>query len=238
MLLNNQQQVDAPTTVGSGSDGVPRPWESHEDEGLSESDAEMVRRQVAEAISKAAGNVPADLRRWANELLKPTVRWYQVLRRQLYHAAGLERGLVDYSYRYRNRRQTGEVILPSLVKPKLTAAVIVDTSGSVKSNELSHFLAECKALVSLCNGVTCYAFDAKLQWKGKVNAVAEIVRNLRGGGGTRMDQAIELAVNDGHRLVVVFTDGQTPWPKARPRARVIVVTTDQPGPEWAITVKI
>jgi predicted metal-dependent peptidase len=99
-------------------------------------------------------------------------------------------------------------------------------------------LAECKALIPLCSEVTCYLFDAELQWKGKINAAAEIARNLRGGGGTRMDQAIELAVNDGHRLIVLFTDGETPWPDTRPRGRLIVVTTDKPGPKWAYTVKI
>jgi len=237
----NRPQVDVPlkqTAGGSGSDGVARPWEQHEDDGLSESATEVVRRQIAEDVRKAAGNVPDDLRRWAEELLRPTVKWHQLLRQQLYHAAGLERGLVDYSYRRRNRRQTGEVVLPSFVQPRLTAAVILDTSASVSSDELGRFLAECKALIPLCSEVTCYAFDMELQWKGKVGVAAKIARNLRGGGGTRMDRAIELAVEDGHRLVVVFTDGHTPWPRTRPRARVVVVTTNRPGPQWATTVKI
>ena len=236
MLLNKKMKT--PQTGGSGSNGVNRPWESHENEGISESMAEVVRRQVAEDISKSTSNVPADLKRWANELLKPVVKWHQILRRQIYHAAGLERGLVDYSYQRRNRRQTGKIILPSFVKPKLTAAIIIDTSGSIYSEELDRFLSECKCLISLCSEVTCYIFDTKLHWKGKINSVEKAARNLRGGGGTRLDEAIKLAVKDRHKLIVVFTDGLTPWPQTRPQARVIVVTTDQPGPEWAVTVKI
>jgi len=231
-------ETEPPSTGGSGSDGVDRPWETHEDEGLAEPAAEVVRRQIAQDVMDA-GDVPGELRRWADELLKPTIRWHQVLRRHMHHAAGLERGLVDYSYMKRNRRQTGDVVLPSMVQPRLTAAVIIDTSGSVDSNKLSRFLAECRALVRLCNGgVTCYAFDAELQWKGKINDVNGVIRNLRGGGGTRMDKAIELAASDGHRLIVVFTDGETPWPRTRPRSSIIVVTTDRPSPKWAITVKI
>ena len=84
----------------------------------------------------------------------------------------------------------------------------------------------------------CYAFDESLKWKGKINSVGKILQNLRGGGGTRMDKAIELAVKDGHRLIVVFTDGETPWPKTRPRGSIIVVTTRKSGPKWAYTVKI
>jgi len=236
MLLPNGE-MESPSIGGSGSDGVERPWESHEDEGLSEASAEVVRRQIAEDVRRA-GNAPADLKRWADELLRPTVQWHQVLRRQLHHSAGVERGLVDYSYRRRNRRQAGEVILPSFVKPKLKAAVIIDTSGSIASSELSRFLSECKALVSLCEEVVCYAFDESLKWQGKINSAEGAARNLRGGGGTRMDKAIELAVKDGHRLIVVFTDGETPWPRTRPRGSVIVVTTHKPGPEWAYTVKI
>jgi len=235
MLLD--KTTESPSIGGSGSDGIERPWEQHEDEGLSETSAEVVRRQIADDVRRA-GNAPADLKRWADELLRPTVQWHQVLRRQLHHSAGVERGLVDYSYRHRNRRQVGEVILPSFIKPRLKAAVIIDTSGSVGSSELSRFLSECKTLVPLCEEVVCYAFDESLKWQGKINSAEGAARNLRGGGGTRMDKAIELAVKDGHRLIVVFTDGETPWPRTRPRGSVIVVTTHKPGPEWAYTVKI
>jgi predicted metal-dependent peptidase len=230
-------EIELPPIGGSSSDGIERPWESHEDEGLSDMDSEVARRKVAQDIVDA-GDAPGDLKRWADELLRPTVKWYQVLRRQLYYAAGLERGLVDYSYRRRNRRQTGEVVLPSFVKPKLSAAVIIDTSGSVESNELNRFVTECGALVRLCDEVICYIFDMELIWKGKINSVEKISQNLRGRGGTRMDLAIEMAVNDGHRLIVLFTDGETPWPDTRPRGRLIVVTANKPGPKWAYTVKI
>ena len=234
-MLSNKTAT--PSIGGSASDGVERPWESHEDEGLSETAAEVVRRQIAEDVRRV-GNATADLKRWADGLLRPVVQWYQVLRRHLRQAAGLERGLVDYTYLRRNRRQVGEVILPSLVKPKLKAACIVDTSGSVNTSELSRFLSECKSLIPLCEEVVCYAFDESLKWRGKINSAEGAAKRLHGGGGTRMDKAIELAVKDGHRLIVVFTDGYTPWPRTRPRSSVIVVTTNRPGPDWAYTVKV
>jgi predicted metal-dependent peptidase len=68
---------------------------------------------------------------------------------------------------------------------------------------------------------------------------------LLGGGGTNMATAIETALNSTARpdLVVVITDGLTPWPLRKP-ARPIVVALLPSGmrrpttPDWARTVEI
>jgi predicted metal-dependent peptidase len=68
---------------------------------------------------------------------------------------------------------------------------------------------------------------------------------LTGGGGTDMAAAIAtaLAARPAPDLVVVITDGLTPWPAARPSRDVIVallptaVTRPAP-PSWAHVVEI
>jgi predicted metal-dependent peptidase len=64
---------------------------------------------------------------------------------------------------------------------------------------------------------------------------------LLGGGGTDMGVGIAAALELKPKpdLVLVLTDGHTPWPKA-PRAKVIVGLLDPLGrvPDWATTVLI
>jgi len=56
-----------------------------------------------------------------------------------------------------------------------------------------------------------------------------------------MRVGIARALEDGHDLVVVLTDGYTPWPEVPPRARVVVgLLGDRPiePPPWAKVVRI
>jgi predicted metal-dependent peptidase len=73
-------------------------------------------------------------------------------------------------------------------------------------------------------------------------ARAESVR-LEGGGGT--DMGVGLAATERMtpcpEIVIVITDGYTPWPERPPRGmRTIVVKTDARGtsPSWARTVTV
>jgi Mg-chelatase subunit ChlD len=66
---------------------------------------------------------------------------------------------------------------------------------------------------------------------------------LLGGGGTDMGAGLAKAAEIRPRpdLIVVLTDGHTPWPEAPPRGiRVIVGLMDLSGsvPEWARSIAI
>ncbi|MCS7296540.1 MAG: hypothetical protein NZ761_14235, partial [Dehalococcoidia bacterium] len=113
-------------------------------------EAEVMRRAVAAAVlASAPGSVPGALRRLAEELLQPSVDWRRELAEAVRRAVGQASGMVDYSYRRPSRRQSvvGPVVLPSLYRPQVEVAIVVDTSGSVSDELLAAALAETAAIL-------------------------------------------------------------------------------------------
>jgi predicted metal-dependent peptidase len=215
--------------------------------GVSEAVARVAIRQTAEEIvkqaSKEPGSVPAGILRTAEAILKPRVDWRSVLR------AKVGKALVDLNARERptyhrpHRRQgaLGNVLLPGAYGLKPEVAVVIDTSGSMGEKELGQALGELKALLRH-HRPTVYTVDAEVHTAQKVFSLDQV--RLLGGGGTDMGRGIEKAVEDGHDLVVVLTDGYTPWPEKAPRATVVVGLIHDKGesppeaPPWAKVVPI
>jgi predicted metal-dependent peptidase len=215
--------------------------------GASEAAAKVAVRQTAEEIlrhaAKHPGSVPAGILRAAEAVLKPKVDWRSVLR------AKVGKALVDLEARERptyhrpHRRQgaLGNVLLPGTYGLKPEVAVVVDTSGSMGERELAQALGEIKGILRH-HRPTVYTVDAEVHAAQKVFSLEQV--KLLGGGGTDMGRGIEKAVEDGHDLVVVLTDGYTPWPEKAPRATVVVGLIHPKGqeppeaPPWAKVVPI
>ncbi|MEU6507575.1 VWA-like domain-containing protein [Streptomyces sp. NPDC046942] len=245
-------QVRAPD-CGSGAHGRPAPWELPDSAGparLGEVEAQALRRQTAEAMrahQRTRGTLPAGWQRWAEETLEPTVDWRRALSGAVREAAAWAGGAVDYTYRRPSRRTSAlrGVVLPSLRRPLPRVAVVIDTSGSMGDAELAAALAEVTGVLREVgvrgNRVTVLACDADVHAVSRVAATEQIT--LGGGGGTDMRVGIEaaLATPDRPSIVVVLTDGHTPWPDEPPPCRIIAAligsTAPQP-PGWVETVRI
>lgn len=139
----------------------------------------------------------------------------------------------------------GDVILPSLRQPLPKIAMVLDTSGSMDDHLLAQSLAEVQGvLLSLGVGrrhLKIVCCDAKAFEAQKVMRARDV--ELLGGGGADMGAGLAKAAELRPRpdLIVVLTDGHTPWPTEPPRGiRVIVGLMDSSGrvPEWARTVSI
>ena len=65
------------------------------------------------------------------------------VRRAIAHATGCH----DYAYHRPARRRIPRVVLPAMRRPLVTAAVVVDTSGSMGQAELDAALAEIKGVI-------------------------------------------------------------------------------------------
>jgi predicted metal-dependent peptidase len=212
--------------------------------GLRPGLSEAVRQQVAVEIMRhvaSRGDVPANLRRWAKERLHPKVNWRAVLRNSVRQCLVTlrQRRFPSYALRHRRAEALDPFFLPGAYGRLPRVAVVVDTSGSVSDAMLAQALGELRGVLRSGARVTLYSVDAGVHHVQRVFRGDPVA--LYGGGGTDMRVGIARALEDGHELIVVLTDGYTPWPSTPPRARVVVgLLGDCPNgpPSWAKVVRI
>jgi predicted metal-dependent peptidase len=215
----------------------------------------QVAGEILDCARKGIGTVPSNWKRWAEELLEPTVDWRRVLAAEVRRGVMSVAGCVDYTYRRPSRRASAspDVVLPALQKPVPEVAIVCDTSGSMSGDQLTTVLSEVEGLLKGIglrgSGVRVLAVDAAVQTVRRVSSARQV--ELVGGGGTDMGKGIAAAAALRPRpsVVVVLTDGMTPWPaQAPPGMRVIVGLIDGPlgigssgtwrPPAWARVVRI
>lgn len=227
---------------GSGAHGGPAAWEIDDSTatgGVSEAEADALRRNTAEAVRnhlRIRGAVPASWQRWADQILQPTIDWRRLLADAVRQAVGWTTGSVDYSYRRPSRRMSSVrgVVLPSLGRSLPAVAVVIDTSGSMDEDDMARALAEVvgvlRAVGVAGNRVAVLICDAEVHSVARVTSVQQVV--LVGGGGTDMRAGIDAALTLPERpsVVIVLTDGFTPWPDEQISSRLIAVLTDTGAP--------
>lgn len=227
---------------GSGAHGQARPWEKPAPAkggtpGISEGEGTLLRKIVAREIREAAqsekmrGTIPLHWLRWADALLAPaTIPWERELAALVRNALTMAAGCVDYSYSRPSRRGTfSGVIQPALRRPKPEAAVVIDTSGSMGQLDLSAALSEIDGILRAVGQrqVPVICCDAQAAPVQRVSSAMSV--ELIGGGGTDMGAGIAAAQNLKRAVIIVLTDGYTPWPKQAPRGMQLVIGLVRPA---------
>ncbi|MFZ8829792.1 MAG: DUF2201 family putative metallopeptidase [Armatimonadota bacterium] len=228
---------------GSGVHGQKRWWELPADDkrapARSESDKELIRREVAEELRqrKSWGDIPAGWKRWAEEVLNPKVNWRELLKRKVRGALTIGTGQrIDYSFARPHRRaEVYDPVLPPSLQgdflPRI--ACVVDTSGSMSKRKLAQALAEVrKVLETFRLPITVIPCDAVPYEPIQVFTSSQAQRlRLRGGGGTNMIAGIEAALKlrPIPDVVIVLTDGDTPFPPKRYKVPVLFGIFDPTG---------
>ncbi|MGA2928250.1 MAG: VWA-like domain-containing protein [Solirubrobacteraceae bacterium] len=246
----SQRSTPAPEhDCGSGCDGQQRSWNCNRP-GLSAVGARLVTRETARQIKEHArqrGDTPAGWQRWADEILEPSVNWRRLLAAHVRRGAADVTGRVDFTYRRPSRRASAvpDVVLPSLRQPLPQVALVIDTSGSMSDSMLGQALGEVtgvlRSLGVARRNLRVIACDARAHRMQRVRDLRAI--RLEGGGGTDMGAGIDAAAALRPRpdLIIVLTDGYTPWRAAAPPGiRVVVGLMDRGGttPDWAQAVLI
>jgi predicted metal-dependent peptidase len=185
----------------------------------------------AEQVACPRGALPGGLDRLVTSVLRPAVRWEDVLREFVTAAARS-----DYGWSPPNRRFAHMgLYLPRLSGQSLGDVVVaVDTSGSIGPDLLNRFAAEAQGILDEYD-VTLYVVyhDAKVQhvqmWRSTDGPLA---LEPKGGGGTShvpvFDWIDEQGLNP--TCVVCLTDMYTEFPTFSPALPVLwIVLGDNPA---------
>ena len=199
-------------------------------EDAGESDVEWKRAvKTASDAAKAQGKMPAGLKRFVKELLKPKVPWTEKLRYAFTKAVG--RDASDWSKLNRRRYITQGVIMPSYKGFGCGVVVFcIDTSGSMSQQEIAQGLSECDKILTDCNPEYVYLIgcDARVETVHELGSGDTLQGNtpateLGGGGGTSFIPPFEYLEEHNIRpdCLVYFTDMGGSFPQDDPGFPVI-----------------
>lgn len=179
----------------------------------------------AAAMGRLIGKMPGELERILEQLLNPAVPWQDLLRDYMTRVVH-----EDESWNRRNRRFY-DVYLPAKHNERMAGMTIIgDTSGSIGPDDYARIATEIKAIIEDVNPEFIRVVWADTRVAGVQELKPEDFtgpKDLKpkGGGGTDMRVPLEKVVEYDPPIVVLITDGYTPWPDREPPYPLIVVCT-------------
>lgn len=187
--------------------------------------AEDVRREIQ---AKGRGTLPQGVEVWADMILgPPTVPWEKRLSSLVRRGVASVAGDDDYSWKRPHRRswttpEYPKVLMPSLRSPEPNIGIVLDTSGSMDTEDGRAAVSEIAGIMRSFAGtgeIVVYSCDSEVHSAQRVFNVKDVVPV--GGGGTDMSAGIAKAAEARSDIIIVLTDGDTPW--GDPPGRVPVV---------------
>lgn len=197
-------------------------------------EAKELEQQITAAVANAAtagrlaGNLPGCIERMIQSSLYPAVPWQELLARYM-----LIRDPSRTTWTKRNRRFPN-IYLPGRTGRRMGDVVYIgDTSGSISNKDLERVAIETAAIADNLHpqSIRLVWADTIIQREQKFER-NEIVKPMpKGGGGTDMRVPLHHVAQYEPVVVVLHTDGYTPWPASPPPYPLIVVcTTGAPVP--------
>ena len=119
----------------------------------------------------------------------------------------------DLDWSYQNAMIENGIVTPQLQEISYPEAeVLLDTSGSIREDQLRTFLMECRNLVALTN-LKIGCFDQKFYGFHKIRSIKDLEEMpIHGGGGTDFNIALS-AFDRRVENKILFTDGKAYMPK-------------------------
>ncbi|WP_456412381.1 vWA domain-containing protein [Thiolapillus sp.] len=200
------------------------------------------RQRMAGAAQQAiqAGKMNGAMARMIDHLLQPRLPWRVLLARYMTTAAR-----DDYSYMRQSRRSQGDAILPSLHSNQVDMVVAVDTSGSIRKEEIDEFLSEITALkgqirarVALIACDTVIAENAP--WVFEPWEELSLQTSIHGGGGTDFRPVFQWIEQQPAtpEVLVYFSDLQGRFPELAPAYPVLWLVKGKEQPPWGQRIQL
>jgi predicted metal-dependent peptidase len=230
-----RRNTTAHETCGSGSGNVAAPGEIEDEpeqpggDGIDDIDAVAIRRAVAHDVmvaSRRGDAVSPGLARWARDLMSPQVPWRRLLRSTVGASvrAVTTRAHPDWSRPSRRADANLDLLRPGRRFHRPDVAVVIDTSASMSKRLLDAAATELNGLLhrSGIREVTVVVCDAEALRAQRVRRLGDL--RLVGGGGTDLRVGITAAasIRPTPSVIVVLTDGDTPWPRSAPRGTTLI----------------
>lgn len=243
-------------TSGSCSDGRQRPWElgppDDDNPGLDESDQEQLIHETAKnVLEKGCGKGAGGHRRWAEDIIDPPLDPAAKLLNLVRRYCDVTVGVGERSYRRPSRRNGNpRMALPSNVAPLARITAIVDTSGSMRADDLGLTLGMIRKVLHsfrIRDGIRVVTGDTQGRTKQLCLSDPRSI-DLTGGGGTDMSALVAevLNVRPQPQMILVCTDGWTPWPKENPGVPIVACISrgvdelpdEYKPPQWIVTLEL
>ncbi len=216
--------------------GKPPPLTPREKENLSVQWQQRMAGAAQQAIQ--SGKFGGDMARIIDHMLQPRLPWRMLLADFMTSSAR-----DDFSYMRPSRRE-GNAILPSLRSSQIDLAVAVDTSGSIREEEIEEFLSEIDAIkAQLRARIMLLPCDSKLAddapWV--YEAWEEVIMpDLKGGGGTSFVPVFDWveAQDKSPDLLIYFTDAEGQFPEHEPPFPVIWLVKGKAKTPWGRRIQL
>ena len=193
-----------------------------------------LRRRIQQSVAQAAqmarmaGQLKGELERLVGDILDPKVPWQDLLRDYVTRVTK-----DDESWGRRNRRFQN-VYLPTRHSERMGEIVLIgDTSGSIGGPELQQYANEANGIIEQVKPerVRILWADTRVAGEQVFEEGDTFDPKPQGGGGTDMRVPLDHAEQYEPEVVILFTDGYTPWPDVEPGYHLIVCcTTTAPVP--------
>jgi predicted metal-dependent peptidase len=210
--LYDDADADGPGAGGIGNDVGPpcddggQPLDESQIHQL-EAQAKIEAIQATKA-AKAVGKLPGSIERLVDQLVNVSTPWHEILERFM---EGKVRDNLSFN---RPSKRFTTAILPSHdTKPSMgVAALVIDSSGSVTSDEFDMYNAHINRVLHTCNPEVLHVIYCDTQVTGHDEFTVEdlpVSIKTRAGGGTEFKPAFDYIDDHGidPEVVVYFTDG-------------------------------
>lgn len=194
-----------------------------------ERNEQSVKERVAFAATQArlAGQMSEAMERLVGELLEPSIPWEAVLLEFMLNFSNNEE---DWTLR---SRMALDRFLPSERSQAMGELVFcVDTSGSITDDMFRRVAGELDYIADIVKpeAVRVVWCDSKVQGEQFFERGETITLRPAGGGGTDMRQALVYAEQYDPTVVILFTDGYTPWGGEPSYPLLVLCTTEVVAP--------
>lgn len=195
-----------------------------------------IQQRVAQAASVARmqGKFGGALEQMVSELLDPKVPWQHVLRDFMCRVAE-----DDEDWNQRDRRFQ-HVFLPHLFSEKMGPVIAIgDASGSCY-DDMPRYFAEFRSIAEDMKPeyIKVVWADTRITAVQTFEEGDDIVLGPKGFGGTDMCVPLKEVEDMEPEVVILFTDGYTPWPDVEPPYPLIVCCTTNAKCPIGVVIRI